>query len=275
MTDPTDTDPAQGTPEAVFRLLVRQCLADYQAASRRVMASDDPDGPHEARVALRRLRAILAAFDPILDKAAAVAMHDRVRTVFRIIGRLRDADVRVDHTRPERRQDASGDADRIRARTRRALGKPQAAHFVRDLRKILRGRRWLRRSAAAKDLSRGPMTDIAVPALERSWRHVAEQHRKLAGNGDAARHEYRKRLKKLRYQVDCFGGYWPGSRRDGCLERLEMLQDQLGELNDMLLAGAADAETAPVDDGDKRRDRLLRAVESLSHALFAAGPFWR
>lgn len=275
MIDPADTGPVQSTPEAVFRLLVRQCLADYRAASERIMASDDPDGPHQARVALRRLRAILAAFDPILDKAAAATLQDRVRTVFKIIGKLRDADVRVDHARPEMRQDASAAADRVRAGTRKALGKPQAAEFVHDLRKTLRGKRWLRRSAAAKDLSRGPMTEIAVPALERSWRHIAEQHRKMAGNGDAARHEYRKRLKKLRYQVDCFGSYWPGSRRDDCLKRLEALQDHLGELNDMLLAGALDAETAAADGREARRDRLLRLVETLSHELFAAGPFWR
>lgn len=80
-----------------------------------LMQDDSPEPVHKARVALRRFRAMLDAFDPILDDDLSDALHDRARALFRVLGAIRDADVMrsvlpgpTAPARPKRRRRISG-----------------------------------------------------------------------------------------------------------------------------------------------------------------------
>jgi triphosphatase len=60
-----------------------------------VLGSDDPEGPHQLRIGLRRLRTALRAFRPLIDLPATRDLNKHARSLAGIIGELRDADVLI------------------------------------------------------------------------------------------------------------------------------------------------------------------------------------
>lgn len=57
--------------------------------------ADDPDAVHQLRTHVRRLRSLLAAFGPLFDPSAAVALRRRYGEYGRELGTVRDIEVRI------------------------------------------------------------------------------------------------------------------------------------------------------------------------------------
>jgi len=254
-------------PETGFRRIASGCAKAFDDHLAQVMVSDDPEGPHRARVALRRFRSALTGFAPVIDPDARRAMTDRARALFRCLGRLRDADVLLAGcVDPTEVAGLAADADRIRGEVRAELLEMAAAGYAAELQRRLKPDDWLRGDKRGKRWHRRGLPRLARRALDRAWEACAAHGTDLAALAPDVRHELRKELKTLRYLSEYFALFWPGAAQDRFLTHLRALQESLGTLNDLTLA--------PVPpEPDTIAATLATATKALK-LLVKAGPWW-
>ncbi|SEF76029.1 CHAD domain-containing protein [Jhaorihella thermophila] len=213
-------------------------LRDAQQARRVLMTSTVPEGPHQLRVALRKLRTALGIFGK--DDPQARALRDEARLLGRRIGELRDLDVvAVEIIAPERHADPADSGlwtlevalSEARIAARKAL-REYLAHGEGG--KVLD--RWAALLGSDADFLDRPAGEAADKALKRRVRKAGRLGRRFHKLDDAHRHEFRKEIKKLRYTLDC--GAWDagGPARVKFRKRLKRLQNALGAMNDAVVA---------------------------------------
>jgi CHAD domain len=254
---------------------------------------------HEIRKALKRLRALLRLLEDELGEQAYASESAALREAGRRVAGARDAEVIVrtldELIRRHRGKLAHrGGVARLRARLAaereeaelRALGDRETrAQVLGELRAVrARAARWRLSDAAG--------IQAVEPALKRLYREGRRRHgRAIRGEGGRARamHEWRKRVKDLRYVAEMLDRAnpddRPGARRGpggkrgrkralkrgerGYLRLLARRADELGELlgdeHDLvLLAARVRAEPGGADKAERigrgTRRALLRLI---------------
>ncbi|MCB1958738.1 MAG: CHAD domain-containing protein, partial [Rhodocyclaceae bacterium] len=99
--------PDMTVPEAVSATLhaaFAQVLANHAA----LIQAGQPESIHQMRVGLRRLRATVSAFEPVLDLKDAKSLLAETNRVFSRLGDIRDADVFLTETASVIPADPSG-----------------------------------------------------------------------------------------------------------------------------------------------------------------------
>lgn len=270
LSDLSDQPAPLSAASALEHILTAQAEA-FATAFAGLVESDEPEYPHKARVALRRLRSALDGFAPITDDGARKRMAGKARKLFRDLGPLRDADVMAHgFAAPEDKDAALAHADTLRAQVRSRLA-DRAAEFAADMAEALQGGALIAGSGTARRLAGAPAPILAQLALQRAWAEVQSFGPGIATLSTEDRHEFRKDMKTLRYLSEFFAAYWPGAARDRFLARMEKLQDDLGELNDIAaVAGGAGEDPALTARFDKALEKAVRHWQRLS----AEGPWW-
>lgn len=218
-----------------------------------MLKNDDPEAVHQARVALRRLRAAIAVFRRIVPGEALQHLADEARWLAGEMGPVRDLDVFLDEifgpvarALPEENGIA---AWRVTARALQVEARERARQALRSR----RFRLWRERFAAwlAADIAPAlgaasdsdttgpvyqPVSSFAAEVLERRHRQARRHGRHLGRLRVAQRHELRLRLKKLRYAAEFFAGAFAERETSHYVKRLAKLQDGLGYLNDQVVA---------------------------------------
>ncbi|HUG61297.1 MAG TPA: inorganic triphosphatase, partial [Methylomirabilota bacterium] len=82
--------------ELVLHQVLRSCLRQIATNVVAVDAGDDPEGPHQLRVGLRRFRSALKVFAPVIDPSAADRLNQQAKRLGQCVGRVRDLDVLID-----------------------------------------------------------------------------------------------------------------------------------------------------------------------------------
>lgn len=222
--------------------LIDSHLRRVRLSLRRLAVQSTPEDVHQARVAMRRLRTILADVADSLGAEPADRLLAELRSLSRELGKVRDADIRARILLPVLQaidRDA-GDAVNRAARSLerklhadcresrrgmraslRTLPGPVAALRVTDL---------LAGSAPAN--SRKQLDALLARALQRRWKRMlkALQHNPASA---ARRHALRIRVKKCRYLLEARRASSLPPPLAGALRRLRRLQDRLGNLNDL------------------------------------------
>ncbi len=230
----------------------RQIIGNWQV----VCAHDDPEGPHQLRVGLRRLRTAIRLFEPLTDTAAMRTLCDDARDLGRVISPLRDADVLLAEiiAGAAARELTNAEAAGMRAALQRHQSRTRA-----EVRGALEGPAWtrLKLNALLFDLAveramahhgsdphwaPAGLQKLARKALAKRWRRVARWGGRLADLSIEERHEMRKDLKGLRYGVEFLAPCLPGAdeKRPAAklLKHIKPLQDVFGYLNDVASAQA-------------------------------------
>ncbi len=230
--------------------------------------AQDSEFLHQARVALRRLRATFSVFRPLLPGEVAALLGSELRWLMAETGPARDWDVFCTETLPRIRESFPGhpglaelaslaEAQRTpaRLRARSALLSVRSTRLQLELGRLAcvlaAGTDGL--TAPAPSSPPGPTTpqvpdklkDFARRRLRRGVRRTALSREQLAGLDDDARHQWRIALKKLRYAAEFLAPVLGRPRASTTwISALSSLQDILGTLNDAatteaLLAGLA------------------------------------
>jgi triphosphatase len=262
---------AQATLDAAIGDLLRRNLAHFLGNWLAVESGDSGEGVHQLRVALRRLRSLLALLRRAFPAAEVDLLRTEAKRVADAFGDARDwrvfCEMVADGPRP-RLPKVSGLAALValadaRAEAGRASGAAELAtrattRFVLALQIYICTHGW--RNAAAEPQLRAlgePAAGFAAEALERSFRRLRKRARGFADLSPEARHDMRIALKQSRYAVDFFGPLFsPAADVEAFANKAAALQDMLGAANDAVVAG-----------------RLLQSVDiSADSALaFAAG----
>lgn len=297
------------TTEAAIAALVSRSAAIIERNALIVMVSEEPEGPHQLRVGLRRLRSILKTARPPLARDALRPIESWARDLGRAASIWRDADVLVDAVaapalaagvggRGAAALEKSLEAARASARveTRGALRDLGPAGFLDALGDLAERRAWRidpvdRASTKAAKAQRRkleqPARRQAERALDRSWRDAVRWGDRLDALTIDERHEMRKTLKTLRYVVDAYAPLYEQGGDAGAVgafaKELRRLQNVFGYLNDVAsaetLVKRAAPTTRPVAEKilawhAERTDKAWSKAQRRWRALTETPRFW-
>jgi len=293
--------PGQAVEHAARDILL-ECLEQIAANMVAVEASDDPEGPHQLRVGLRRLRSAFRLFKGQLGGPTMAALNAEARWLGRETGQLRDLDVVLSEMLASEDDErdpgftalrAAVEARRapVRARIVEVVRSARAQAFLIDLAEFVETRGWLVRDDHAQTARLAmPVETAAAAALEKRMHKASKLGKRIESLSVEERHELRKRLKKLRYGVEFFAPLFKAKKVKPFLKRLKKLQTMFGDLNDAAMAealftgpeapGAADP-AAQRAAGRVIGARLARAelfwerARALWSGLAETKPFWR
>ncbi|HET6520661.1 MAG TPA: CHAD domain-containing protein, partial [Geminicoccaceae bacterium] len=236
-----------------FRAVARDCVAQILGSQACALRGEDPEGVHQMRVGLRRLRSALGSFRDHLPGDRRRAFNGELRWLGERLGRVRDLDVFATETLPgelgQRLDEATRDAltqaagaarAEAQAELRRVLRSPRYTELMLKLLAWIEDGDGTANETAAPPMIGGAARDI----LGRRHRSVARPGRRLHRLDAAERHELRKRAKKLRYAAEFFRSLCPDRPHRRYIKALKGLQEGLGAMNDAAVARRLLAELA-------------------------------
>jgi inorganic triphosphatase YgiF len=294
-------DPTQ-TAEQAARDILRECFDQITANMVIVQKMDDPEGPHQLRVGLRRLRSAFSVFTLVLQSPELARLGEEARWLGEEVGRLRDIDVVNDIVRREAdshpgepglstlADGLSEQAAEVRGQLRKCLTEARAQAFLIDLARFAETRGWLVPQDFGRTEQLAALSVLAASALSKRWRKVGKRARGLKTLDVGQRHELRKELKKLRYAVEFLSPLFLAKRVEPFVKRLKKLQTVFGDLNDAATVKAMFARTEVRCGSDLLAQRAIGWVIGASQAraeyswararamwrdLKETGPFWK
>ncbi|MFP1631174.1 CHAD domain-containing protein [Zhengella sp. ZM62] len=259
------------------RSVLRECAAQISANAAAILSSDDPEGPHQLRIGLRRLRSALSIFGKVVDGEAREVLASEAKWLGREAGKVRDVDVILSEmveplarARPDDEgaaalaQSVQASASGLRTSFRTTISGPRASAFLRDLQVWVETAPWMTADDTGQAKWRGvPARDLAGMVLDKRWKKTRAHARKIGRLTLEQRHELRKELKKLRYAVEFLAPIHAQKKVAPFLAHLKSLQDVFGALNDTRMAEtwfAGDPAGADADPAVQRAiGRLLGA----------------
>lgn len=256
--------PDKVTTGAAFQRITGAALA-HLLANEPAAEAGDMEGVHQMRVAIRRLRAALVLFRPLLEPHAEARFTAELRRLGRVFGEARDWDVFCTEILAEAEQDGVArpwlDLLRDPAERERAAAHAHVAAELRGpgLAALAIGLAEWGGDAATltgDSSARGMQTPLAACAAELAERladKVRRRGRHIARRSDEELHALRKSLKKLRYGIEFVAPLGRHKRVKAYLHGCKALQEQLGAMNDARVAvglaeqlgGDRQAELAP------------------------------
>jgi len=289
-------DPAASVGEAL-QALGQADLAHLCAGLEALRERPEPDSVHQARVATRRLRALLKIFKPLARDEAARRLDAELAWLAGEFDAARDLDVFVGEVWSA---SAAGAAFAGRDAFERGLEAARANAYLRmeaalesprarDV--LLEAAAWLEAGAWTTDpglaeVRDGPAAAHAAKVLEHRLKQVRKRAKAFSDLDAQARHRLRLKGKTLRYAAEDLAGLFPEhpKRAERFIAASRAVQDILGALNDRSVrqtlietVSHGDATTARdaarialADDETELLDRARRALDD----LLDAKPFW-
>jgi triphosphatase len=240
----------RATVDAALGMILRACLQHWCANQAAALDGRNPEGLHQMRVAIRRLRSALSSFRHLIVPERRAWLSDGAKRILGGLGAARDWDVFLTESlapvltaRPD---DPSLATLRAAAETAQADAYAAVRAAIADAsytRFLLQLGRWIEAGGWREDATRKgaawldrPIDAFADRLLARRHRKVLKRGRDFAGLTPAERHRLRIALKKLRYATEFFQTLYRGKRTHAYLAALKHLQDTLGHLNDGAVA---------------------------------------
>ena len=239
------------TSSETFTAIGLSCL-NQLLSNREAVIDGEAEGIHQMLVGLRRLRAAISLFEPLLRHADTEAVKRELKWLTDQLGPAREYEVLrseigcalcVRLNRTSARFRVLNQELRIRRKT--GLDKARKAVASDRFRELgLRTALWLASGAWSRGndpLARArrerPAANFAADVLARRTRKILKKIDGVADLAPRKRHKLRIAVKKLRYSSDFFGPLFgtkkQNSRRKAFEKALTLLQDSLGALNDI------------------------------------------
>lgn len=259
-----------------FLTIAGSCLEAYDRSLAVFLETDEADGPHKTRVALRRLTTCLDAFAPILRRKMMRDLRDEAKLFFRALGKVRDSDVylakRIEAPGHDKRQREN---QALRQKTRAHLRKAKAVSYAaRALDIIKPDGAIFRDSHHSADLAHAPVNKLAQAALDQAWEACLDFGPLVTAIARKDRHEFRKDLKRIRYLAEFFSDAMPALGAEPFNRNFKSLQDALGVLNDYDVSLKLE-KRKPVKQLPDLQIAALAEADELWAGLAKANPPWR
>jgi triphosphatase len=257
------------------RTIGRACLKQI-VGNEPALLKGDPDGVHQMRVGLRRLRAALSLFADILHDVQTAAIKTELKWLAGELAPARQLDVLMKRVvAPVKQRHARWDgvpslshelAEKHKAALARAQNAVTSARFralTLEIAAWLEAGAWTNpRDDLVRDRGDIPIEVSAAEQLGRRWKKIRKKGKAVARLDARSRHKLRIQTKKVRYACEFFANLFPGKhaskRRKRLLPALAHLQDALGDLNDIVVHEQLIA-TIGVRHGHSSRKRAFAA----------------
>ena len=250
-------DPDLGTEDALVLALghLTEVLLWHAPAAE---AGRSPEGVHQMRVAMRRLRSVLRVFRPACDGPSLRGFDARLRELAALLGPARDWDVWLGGLGAEIEAALPGEPriaallraarqtrDAAYAALRPALQGPALRRIAWDAVALVETRPWRTEGDAEAAARReAPIEAFAAGVLGKRWRRIEEAGEGIGDLPDAEFHALRIEAKRMRYAAELFAPLWGRKRVRRFLDRLAEVQEAFGLANDAVVAHALMASLA-------------------------------
>lgn len=246
--EPVKLDPGM-TAEAALQAIGRNCLAQLLLNVPAILATE-PEGVHQMRVALRRIRSAASSLKELLSVEGRHWLREELKTFADRLGPARNLDVFATELLPGARagmpdrpgwEDLLDTLDRLRqAASERVREEILSERFTAAVLRLLR---WFEacdwRSHASAEECNPPASsigEIAPRVLDQRLRRVRHRSEGFDRLSPPQRHKLRIATKKLRYTIELFGTLFDEEVSAKFVSTLKQLQDDLGYANDVRVA---------------------------------------
>jgi CHAD domain-containing protein len=288
------------TIDAAIELILENCL--YQVTANRAAAEDgsDPEGVHQMRVGLRRLRAVLQLLRHALPGAGFEVFETEAEALTDALGPVRNLDALDGRLDALRKQGALKEQHHHVLQAAITARRTDLYQELRAAKRSERSRDFLE-GIAARIAERGwrgnlpdralgflakPSRRLARRALDRLERKARKRGRHFAQLDPQHRHKFRIATKKLRYAAKLLAPLFGHTKR--YLTPLGKLQDALGEDHDAIVTPALldeisrhtatpaldPAIAALLDWQEHRRPALRKELRKRQRQWKTAKAFW-
>lgn len=283
-----------------FRRIAMECLR-HVVANEEAVRAENPEGIHQMRVGLRRLRAAMSLFKPMLADRQSAAVKADLKWLTERLGPARDLDVFVrDSVAPleetasevtllRRELEQRRKAEFELART--AISGERYRKLILKVLFWLHGGVWSSSDDALVAIQRQrPVTEFAREVMEWRLHKIVRRSRKVKHLEPHTRHKLRIAIKKLRYASEFFEALFKGKRRRCAMQAsLEELQEALGRLNDIAVHRQMSGEVVRPPRRQQKALAMglvaareaagvgacLAAARKAARRLHAEKPYWR
>lgn len=300
--EPIELDPGM-TVEAALRAIGRNCLTQLLRNEAAALAGE-PEGVHQMRVALRRIRSAVSSLKELLRAEDRRWLREELGWLADALGPARNLDVFATELLPSALAglpDKPGWEDLVATLGRlrktaydRVLGVILSERYTAAMLRLLRwfetcGWRIYAPPGEADPLA-SPIIQIAPCVLDRRLRRVRRGSEEFDRLSPPQRHKLRIATKKLRYTVEIFNSLFDPDILPQFIKSLKRLQDDLGYANDIRVAHEFVPELFAQMEARSRaihawmdvlqwHDQILarreRTLRKHLHRLNHATPFWR
>jgi triphosphatase len=287
-----------------FRVIGFACLKqaiDNMSA----LIKGDPEGVHQMRVGLRRLRAAMSLFGTLLHDDQTAAIKTGLKWLSGELTPAREFEVLTERLTAPIKQQQHGNFRHGIPSFSKALTRKHKTALARAKNAVASARfraltfevaAWLELGHWTKPedelvRSYGEMAiDVfAAEQLQRRSRKVRKRGKKVAQLDAGKRHKLRIQVKKLRYAGEFFGELFQSKKarkqRKKFLAALKQLQNGLGELNDIAVDESLITNISPPKSAfaagllagheeARGNDAMAAAIEGYAR-LVKVKPFWR
>jgi len=229
-----------------LQTLIWSCLQHFQSNLRGAMESNDAEYLHQMRVALRRLRVVLRMAEAICADEELTALRVALAALGVSLGRIREWDVFIFQTIEPMQLRIEGDAGQqgVQAlldncRQQRAGCYAALHQQARELQGLLlRFALWMNGPYWQEAEEGAPkMRVFATRRLHRLARRYEKAGLDLHTLNAPQLHALRIHAKKLRYSAEFFASLYSKRKAKSYLAALSEVQEVLGEINDIAVAG--------------------------------------
>jgi inorganic triphosphatase YgiF len=229
---------------AAFQVIGRSVLR-HIAANEPAVNAGDPDGVHQMRVGVRRLRAAIAVFSELLEGRQTEQIKRDLKWLAGKLGPVRDLDVFLKGKielfegsdsptagLPELKSELTYRRDIAAESAKTAIATARYRLLVFNILEWIEDGTWLKRSQGKRKIR-----TFAADLFERRTAKARRKAKRAGEVGAHARHKLRIAIKKLRYALYFFETLYSRNGSAKALSRykkyLKDLQDNLGALNDI------------------------------------------
>ena len=280
------TLPPRATVVQAFQAVAYNALGQIAANAAVLRTQADAEAVHQLRVAVRRLRSALSTFKALVCDARVEAVKADLKWLATSLNDARNLDVFAEGAAQQAKAMASPppgmealttglDAARRRAWARAA----ETASSERFRALMIETTAWMETGDWLEAAQPAPAKPFAGRALRQRLKKVLTRGKHLRRADDVGRHRLRIEGKKLRYAAEAFAGLYPTKAMNRFIDRVKTLQEALGDLNDLVVAGPLLA-SLPLDPqaafaaGELlglRLARKRRLIDQASRALARLG----
>lgn len=228
-----------------FAEICRTCLHDLHLNLLGLEKLDNAEAVHQGRVAIRRLRAAMLFFKPLVFDISYRKIGGELKWLASTLGAARDLDVLLEKLLPRTAWDqmdaqardlaSQCEAERLHAREAaiEALNSERGRILLLDLAMWIEDGSWQRQSSG---LSGEPIERFSARRLKKRHKRLIRKGAGLAHLTPGQRHKVRIEAKKMRYMAEFFAGI-PGVAKDRkrlkkLIDCCEKLQAALGAIRD-------------------------------------------
>jgi len=227
------------TIEHTFRHILSRELRTIAKWQKIAINGKDPEGVHQIRISLRKIRTALLVFKPIINSKYSQALAKKLKKYATVLDDARNLDVYI-------LTHFSGDSDstiksiaiskrnKAYLRVKKLLKSKQFNKRIRNAKKWLKTGQWQKKIIKDKKLNRA-LELFAFNTLDELTKIIILKAENPQQLDNQELHKLRIDCKKLRYTTEFFSSLYDENLIVIFIEKLKQLQDNLGDIHDTFI----------------------------------------